>query len=110
MSDKTFTKAELFEYCEANPNKLLISIHENVYDITKFADEVINHHLDKNKIVNFSYFIFKHPGGEEVLKEHQITNKKFSDATEQFEDVGHSMDARDLMAKFIVGTLKVFLN
>ena len=43
MSDKVFTKAELFEYCETNPNKIFISIHENVYDITKFADEVISH-------------------------------------------------------------------
>ena len=47
----------------------------------------------------------KHPGGEEALKEHQIKNNQFRDATESFEDVGHSMDARDLMQKYQIGVL-----
>jgi cytochrome b involved in lipid metabolism len=47
----------------------------------------------------------KHPGGEETLKEHQIKDNKFRDATESFEDVGHSMDARDIMRKYQVGVL-----
>lgn len=41
---------------------------------------------------------FQHPGGEEVLLE-----QAGKDATEAFEDVGHSTDARDLMKKFKVG-------
>lgn len=44
--------------------------------------------------------IFQHPGGEEVLLE-QISK----DATEAFEDVGHSSDARDMMKKYKVGEL-----
>lgn len=43
---------------------------------------------------------FQHPGGEEVLLE-QISK----DATEAFEDVGHSSDARDMMKKYKVGEL-----
>ena len=35
-----FTKAELFEFCSANPGKSIISIHGQIYDITKFLDEV----------------------------------------------------------------------
>ena len=51
-------------------------------------------------------WIIKHPGGEEALKEHQIKNKTFKDATESFEDVGHSMDARDMMHKYQIGVLE----
>lgn len=42
----------------------------------------------------------QHPGGEEVLLE-----QAGKDATEAFEDVGHSTDARELMNKFKVGEL-----
>lgn len=55
-------------------------IHDKVYDVTKFLDE--------------------HPGGEEVLLE-----QSGGDATEAFEDVGHSTDARDLMKDYLIGEL-----
>ncbi|NXG70159.1 CYB5 protein, partial [Baryphthengus martii] len=42
----------------------------------------------------------QHPGGEEVLRE-----QAGGDATENFEDVGHSTDARALSETFIVGEL-----
>uniref|UniRef100_A0A8C3BJZ0 Cytochrome b5 n=1 Tax=Cairina moschata TaxID=8855 RepID=A0A8C3BJZ0_CAIMO len=42
----------------------------------------------------------QHPGGEEVLRE-----QAGGDATENFEDVGHSTDARTLSESFIVGEL-----
>nr|XP_021147083.1 cytochrome b5 [Columba livia] len=42
----------------------------------------------------------KHPGGEEVLRE-----QAGGDATENFEDVGHSTDARALSETFIIGEL-----
>nr|CAD7447207.1 unnamed protein product [Timema bartmani] len=44
--------------------------------------------------------LFQHPGGEEVLLE-----QAGKDATEAFEDVGHSSDARGLMGKYKVGEL-----
>lgn len=45
-------------------------------------------------------FSFQHPGGEEVLLE-----QAGKDATEQFEDVGHSSDAREMMTKYKIGEL-----
>lgn len=42
----------------------------------------------------------EHPGGEEVLLE-----QGGKDATEIFEDVSHSADAKDLMKNYLVGEL-----
>jgi len=58
-----------------------IIINNHVYDVTKFLDE--------------------HPGGEEVLLE-----QAGKDATEAFEDVGHSTDARNLMKTYRIGQLR----
>lgn len=44
--------------------------------------------------------VFQHPGGEEVLLE-----QSGRDATEPFEDVGHSSDARKMMEPYKVGEL-----
>ncbi|PHU09765.1 Cytochrome b5 [Capsicum chinense] len=52
----------------------------NVYDVTSFLDD--------------------HPGGDEVLL--TATGK---DATDDFEDVGHSDDARELMNKYFIGEI-----
>lgn len=57
-----------------------MAIHNKVYDITKFIDE--------------------HPGGMEVL----IENAGL-EATYAFEDVGHSLDARDLLSQYYIGDL-----
>uniref|UniRef100_A0A673LE12 Cytochrome b5 n=1 Tax=Sinocyclocheilus rhinocerous TaxID=307959 RepID=A0A673LE12_9TELE len=57
-----------------------IIIHNKVYDVTKFLEE--------------------HPGGEEVLRE-QVGG----DATESFEDVGHSTDAREMASSMVIGEL-----
>lgn len=45
-------------------------------------------------------FIWQHPGGEEVLLE-----QAGSDATESFEDVGHSTDAREMLQQYCIGEL-----
>lgn len=60
--------------------ELWIAIHNKVYDVSKFLEE--------------------HPGGEEVLLE-----QGGDYATESFEDVGHSTDARELMKQYEVGDL-----
>ncbi|ELK31678.1 Cytochrome b5 [Myotis davidii] len=44
--------------------------------------------------------LYQHPGGEEVLRE-----QAGGDATENFEDVGHSTDARELSKTYIIGEL-----
>ncbi|XP_030060520.1 cytochrome b5 type B [Microcaecilia unicolor] len=53
-------------------------LHGRVYDITRFVEE--------------------HPGGEEVLFE-----QAGGDATESFEDVGHSLDAREMLKQYYIG-------
>lgn len=42
----------------------------------------------------------QHPGGEEVLRE-----QAGGDATESFEDVGHSTDAREMADSLMIGEL-----
>lgn len=42
----------------------------------------------------------QHPGGEEVLRE-----QAGGDATESFEDVGHSTDAREMASSMLIGEL-----
>jgi len=55
-------------------------IHNEVFDVTEFLNE--------------------HPGGEEVLLE-----QGGNEASEAFEDVGHSSDARELMLKYKIGEI-----
>ncbi|KAL0878737.1 hypothetical protein ABMA27_003785 [Loxostege sticticalis] len=59
---------------------LWMVIHNDVYDVTKFLEE--------------------HPGGEDTLLENAG-----KDASQAFEDVGHSEDARELLKKYKIGTL-----
>ncbi|KAL1500949.1 hypothetical protein ABEB36_006362 [Hypothenemus hampei] len=74
----------------------------------ELAFEEIEKHNDKNStwivvdndVYDVTEFLNEHPGGEEVLLE-----QAGKDATEAFEDVGHSSDAREMMAKYKVGTL-----
>jgi cytochrome b involved in lipid metabolism len=58
-------------------------IHNKVYDITKFLTE--------------------HPGGEEVLLDVAGT-----ESTDAFEDVGHSNDARDMLADYHIGDCSLY--
>ncbi|XP_057699326.1 cytochrome b5 [Corythoichthys intestinalis] len=61
-------------------NDTWLIIHDKLYDVTSFLEE--------------------HPGGEEVLLE-----QAGSDATESFEDVGHSTDAREMLQQYYIGEL-----
>ncbi|KAK3822828.1 MAG: cytochrome b5 [Benniella sp.] len=76
---KTFTHADLASH--NTKDNLYLAIHGKVYDCSGFIDE--------------------HPGGEEVL-----LDEAGRDATESFEDVGHSEEARDIMSKLYVGEYK----
>ncbi|XP_017296245.1 cytochrome b5 [Kryptolebias marmoratus] len=53
-----------------------------------------------NKVYDISSFLEEHPGGEEVLLE-----QGGADATESFEDVGHSTDAREMLQQYYIGEL-----
>ncbi|KAI2786819.1 NADH-cytochrome b5 reductase 1 [Penicillium oxalicum] len=58
-----------------------IVIHGQVFDITEYLQD--------------------HPGGAEILVE--VAGK---DATADYEDVGHSEDAREIMQPYLIGVLK----
>lgn len=60
--------------------KTIVILHDKVYDVTDFLNE--------------------HPGGEEILNDHAG-----KDSTEDFNDVGHSQDAIELMKKYRVGVI-----
>ncbi|KAI8888696.1 cytochrome b5 [Backusella circina FSU 941] len=76
MSTQLYTYEEVAQH--NNRRDLWIILEGRVFDITKFQDE--------------------HPGGEEVL-----LDEGAKDATDAFEDVGHSDDARDLLKKYYIG-------
>lgn len=50
--------------------------------------------------LNLMIWCPQHPGGEEVLRE-----QAGGDATESFEDVGHSTDAREMASSMLIGEL-----
>jgi len=75
---KKYSKKEVAKHTDKSSTWIII--HNNIYDVTKFLEE--------------------HPGGEEVLLE-----QAGKDATENFEDVGHSTDARTMMKDFHIGEL-----
>ena len=52
------------------------------------------------KVIDVSKYLEDHPGGEEVL-----LDRVGQDATEDFEDINHSQDARKQLATFEVGEL-----
>ncbi|GLJ23793.1 hypothetical protein SUGI_0451440 [Cryptomeria japonica] len=77
---KIFTLSEVSEHNSSKDCWLLID--GKVYDVTSFMEE--------------------HPGGDEVLL--SATGK---DATDDFEDVGHSNTAREMMEQYYVGEIDV---
>ena len=93
---------KLEEVKEHNKSKgedrsIWVVIHDKVYDITKFLDEVILFYM--LHALELTIFL-QHPGGEEILIENAGT-----DSTESFEDVGHSSDAREMLEAYYVGEL-----
>ncbi|KAF2453787.1 cytochrome b5 [Lineolata rhizophorae] len=79
MSDKQYTYSDVAEH--KTKKDLWVVIHDKVYNVSSFIDE--------------------HPGGEEVL-----LDVSGQDATEAFEDVGHSDEAREILEKLQAGVLK----
>ncbi|GMN44340.1 hypothetical protein TIFTF001_013536 [Ficus carica] len=70
-------------------------------------EEVAKHNKTKDcwliisgKVYDVTPFMDDHPGGDEVLL--SATGK---DATNDFEDVGHSDSARDMMEKYYIGEI-----
>jgi len=75
---KQFTRSEIEKIDDID--KVYLILHDKVYNVHSFLNE--------------------HPGGEEILLDH-----KGKDASDDFNDVGHSNDAMKLMKKYQVGEL-----
>jgi len=91
----SFTYEQVAEH--NTKDDLYMIIHNKVYNISKFVDEVSS--LFTTKCLIPRTFLIdalscQHPGGEEVL-----LDEGAKDATESFEDVGHSDEARELLEK-----------
>lgn len=70
-------------------------------------EEVGKHNVAKDcwliiagKVYDVTPFMDEHPGGDEVLL--AVTGK---DATSDFEDIGHSESAREMMEKYHIGEI-----
>ncbi|TFK95231.1 cytochrome b5-like heme/steroid binding domain-containing protein [Pterulicium gracile] len=77
-SPKTVTLEQFKEHTQRK--NLYVLLSGKVYDVSKFIDE--------------------HPGGDEVL-----LAQAGQDATDSFEDVGHSDEAREFLPDFYVGDI-----
>ncbi|KAL1848201.1 hypothetical protein Plec18170_008111 [Paecilomyces lecythidis] len=78
MDKNTYTLEQVQKHNKAGD--IWIVLYNKVYDITKYLED--------------------HPGGATILMEVAGT-----DATEAFEDIGHSDEARDALTEFEVGRL-----
>lgn len=78
----------------------LPSVTSGVAYLVKKTGHFILIHLPGKNIYFLCLSFEQHPGGEEVLRE-----QAGGDATENFEDIGHSTDARELSKTFIIGEL-----
>eukprot|EP00002_Diphylleia_rotans_P007461 TRINITY_DN169_c0_g5_i1.p1 TRINITY_DN169_c0_g5~~TRINITY_DN169_c0_g5_i1.p1 ORF type:complete len:139 (-),score=41.08 TRINITY_DN169_c0_g5_i1:642-1058(-) len=76
---KTFTWEEVKQH--ANRNSLWFVYKGKVLDVTAFLDE--------------------HPGGDEIIIE-----RGGKDGTQEFDDIGHSKEAYDMLNKYVIGTLE----
>ncbi|VFQ66633.1 unnamed protein product [Cuscuta campestris] len=78
------TITKLCSMAEASEHKTKgdcwVVIHDKVYDVSSYMDD--------------------HPGGDDVL-----TAAAGKDATDDFEDAGHSESAKELMKKFFIGEI-----
>ncbi|KAK1751247.1 hypothetical protein QBC47DRAFT_454634 [Echria macrotheca] len=78
MTSITFTPLDVQKHNK--PNDVWLILHNKVYDVTAYLQD--------------------HPGGDIILKEVAGT-----DATEAFEEVGHSAEANDELDKLLIGHL-----
>ncbi|ONM09427.1 Cytochrome b5 isoform A [Zea mays] len=65
------------------PDDCWVIVDGKIYDVTKYLED--------------------HPGGADVLLEATGTACPGKDATEEFDDAGHSKSAKDLMQDYFIG-------
>ncbi|KAG2203627.1 hypothetical protein INT47_011721 [Mucor saturninus] len=85
----TYTQAEVDKHNTKGDTWMII--HEKVYDVSTFAEDV------KSDVLNHCFIL--------TIGEEAIYDEAGKDATESFEDIGHSDEARELLQKFYIGEL-----
>ncbi|XP_014488487.1 PREDICTED: cytochrome b5-like [Dinoponera quadriceps] len=76
-----YSLADVAKYNGKNGTKIWIVINDYVYDVTNY--------------------LHRHPGGADLLEEYAGR-----DATNEFDEFGHSSDARKIMKEFLIGELE----
>ncbi|CAJ0587842.1 unnamed protein product, partial [Mesorhabditis spiculigera] len=90
------------------------AVHPNLHDFTEkimpnnyTLTDVQSHTTEdslwiiiKGKVYDVTLFLDEHPGGRDVLME-----QAGQDATEAFEDIGHSGDAKEMLNDYYIGDL-----
>ncbi|XP_029623279.1 cytochrome b5 [Salmo trutta] len=79
-------------------------------DVTYYTLEEVKTHntitdawlIIHDKVYNVTSFLQEHPGGVEI-----VMMEAGADATESFESVGHSPDARGMLIQFYIGELQM---
>lgn len=74
-----------------------------VYSLSEVAQHTTEENawfVISNHVYDVSKFLDEHPGGKEVLLD--VVGR---DATNSFEDVGHSSDAREMLKQYEIGQL-----
>lgn len=74
-----------------------------------FSLEEVSYHTDmsscwiviQDKVYDLTNFLDEHPGGREIMLEHAGL-----DATTVFQDIGHSAEAKKILAKYYIGELR----
>uniref|UniRef100_A0A7N2R6J8 Cytochrome b5 heme-binding domain-containing protein n=1 Tax=Quercus lobata TaxID=97700 RepID=A0A7N2R6J8_QUELO len=92
-------KLEAFWGRDGKYQKLSRASPDFLFFIYKQITEVVKVKV-KVKVYDVTKFLEDHPGGDEVLL--SATGK---DATDDFEDVGHSDSAREMMNEYYVGEI-----
>eukprot|EP00475_Leptophrys_vorax_P028629 TRINITY_DN41586_c0_g1_i1.p1 TRINITY_DN41586_c0_g1~~TRINITY_DN41586_c0_g1_i1.p1 ORF type:complete len:137 (-),score=18.71 TRINITY_DN41586_c0_g1_i1:98-508(-) len=81
MADSSPKIYTLEEVSQHNTEKdCWLIVNDKVYDVTKFMDD--------------------HPGGSDVM-----VSSTGKDATDDFEDIGHSKTARDMLEQYYIGEI-----
>ncbi|KAL0116998.1 hypothetical protein PUN28_010100 [Cardiocondyla obscurior] len=82
MSDSVrYSLADVAKCNGKNETRTWIVIHDKVYDVTDYMQQ--------------------HPGGSELIEEYAG-----KDATDGFDDFGHSSDATKILKKYLIGDLE----
>ncbi|XP_011268281.2 cytochrome b5 [Camponotus floridanus] len=76
-----YSLADVAKCNGTNGSRTWIVIYDNVYDVTDYMAQ--------------------HPGGPELIEEYAG-----KDATDGFDDFGHSSDAKKILKEYLIGELK----